>query len=408
GIYHLHLGEGAEAISIPALVVPKGTDPAAQVDEEGTIHLAWLQEPSLQVKELYYVTFPDSEVAPTEGTKLTNLALVTGLSLQGPVLGLDTTTVYIFWSIECRGGGLGGASAELQYVSFPLRQPSPRPLMRINLPVAAGPSYKPHQGPYSYANLARLSPPIRGSDFLCMPAVVKGQRAELPVVFSLKMYAKGKAKAQPVMVVFSEGELKGYQLIAQTYAASLRPNVVPDSASNLYLAWIDTAGFWQYDVYYASTSPEVKAWLDRTSPQDVLLRAIGLSWGVLSGVALIPLTFAWIFPPLIGVVLFEIFGSEDDLGRWPARVVLGVAVILYLVIKFMLSPALLLFAPLSDQVPALIVVVPVVILALGLGAMYGYMRRAGRPSLLVAFTIFALTDTLLSLAVYSPGFFGGG
>jgi len=415
GIYYLHLKEG-EASS-PILLVSQGTNPTIQIDNANTVHLAWLQEPSPEIKDLYYAAFPVSEVTPQEGLKLAQFPLGIGLVLHGPVLGLDTTNVYIFWAVERRGGGLEDAGAVSRYVSFPLGQPQASKLATIGLPPISKPRYlniySRHWGPlkgvpFDYTMLA----PFYGgeeytTDYLDMPAVVRGQRTELPVVFSLKVQSKRGAEVQPAMAVFSKGELKGYQLVAKTDSVSLQPNVTA-FGPNLHLAWIDTAGFWRYDVYYASTSPKVKAWLDRTSPQDLLMKAMALTWGVLSGLALIPLTFAWIFPPLIGVILFEVFGGDDDLGRWPARVVLGVAVTLYLASKFMLSSAFLLFAPLSDEVPAMIVVVPVVILALALGAMYGYMRRTERRSLLMAFAVFVLTDALLSLAIYSPGFFGGG
>jgi hypothetical protein len=227
-----------------------------------------------------------------------------------------------------------------------------------------------------------------------------------------------KPKIQLVMAVFTKGKMKGYQIVTKTDSFSLRPNLqvdpalrqAQDAASNLHLAWLDTAGFWRYDVYYASTSPEAKAWLDRTSPQDVLLKAVELAWSMFSGVALLPLVGFWVIPPLIWVVLFYIFVGEEELELRRVKVALGIAIALYMGAKLVLLPNFLLYVPFLDQVPphlssALILGVPLIILALALAAMYAYTRRTERATLFPTFFAFALTDALLSLAVYASSFF---
>jgi hypothetical protein len=384
GITHLGLDERGEVISPPTLIVPQGTEPSAQMDHSGTIHLAWLQEPSPQVKELYYAAFKPQQVEDSiKGIKLTQFNKGVSVVLRGPVLGLDMEYAYIFWSLEQRGG-LEAGTARSYYVSFPLGQPSlgqgpstlrlssGQALLRtssgqtlltptlITIPNLE-PVYVSSQGSYNYRQLAY---PLEkwASDFVAMPSVVEGQRNELAVTLSVKVgfgrkaYPdESKARAQeemPIgpgfrpqiqlaMAVFTQGKMKGYQIATKTGSVSLRsslqadptlrqafdPSTLPldllggrlragsaqdvaqEAASNLHLAWLDTAGFWQYDVYYASTSPEVKAWLNRTSPQDALLTAVELAWRTLSGVALLPLVGFWVIPPLIWIVLFYAFGG---------------------------------------------------------------------------------------------------
>jgi hypothetical protein len=218
---------------------------------------------------------------------------------------------------------------------------------------------------------------------------------------------------QLVMAVFTEGEMMGYQLAAKTGSISLRPSLVADPASNLHLAWFDAAGFGRYGVYYASTSPLVKASLDRTSPQDVLLKAADLALGMLSGVALLPFVVLWLFLPLLWLVLFYVFVGEDELELGRVKAALGMAIALYMGVKLLLLPSSLLYAPFLDPVPpqlssALVSGVPLLILALALAAIYAYTRRAERATLFPAFLIFAVIDTLLSLAIYAPGIFGVG
>jgi len=456
GIYYLCLDERGVVISPPTLIVPQGTNPSAQVDSSGTIHLTWLQEPSSQVKELYYAAFkPQQAEDSIKGTKLTQFSKVVSAILRGPVLGLDMEYAYVFWSLEQRSG-LEPGTARSYYVSFPLGQLSasenqfsasespptgqaylsPTPIRIPN----REPVYTPSQGEYNYRQLAY---PLEkwASDFVATPSVVEGQRgesanqriSELAVMFNVKVGFGRKAyldeskmaaqqempvrpgfkpKIQLVMAIFTKGKMKGYQVVAKTDSASLRPNLQVDAASDLHLAWLDTAGFRQYDVYYASTSPEAKAWLDRTSPQDILLKAVELAWRMLSGVALLPLVGFWIIPPLIWVVLFYIFVGEEELELRRVKVALGIAIALYMGAKLVLLPNFLLYVPFLDQVPphlssALILGVPLIILALALAAMYAYTRRTERATLFLALFVFALTDALLSLAVYASSFFGG-
>ena len=427
GIYHLGLDERGEVISPPTLIVPQGTDPSAQVDRSGTIHLAWLQEPASQVKELYYGLYESGK--PVEGIKLTEFGKGVNVVLHGPVLGLDTEYVYIFWSLEHRAG-LRAGTARLYYVSFPLGQASPLAptLLRIS---NLEPVYTSSQGEYNYR---WLTYPLegQGSDFLAMPSIVEGQQQrtlnELAVVFSARVTFGLKAtldepkevpvgpgfkpKIQLAMAIFSEGEMKGYQLAARTGSVSLRPNLVVDPASNLHLAWIDTAGFGRYDVYYASTSPEAKARLDRTSPQDVLLKAAELGFGMLSGMALLPLAGFWVLPPLIWMGLFYLLAGEEELELKRVKVALGIAIALYLGAKLVFLPFFLFYVPFLDQVPpqfspALVFGVPLIILTLALAAMYAHTRRTEEATLFRAFLVFALTDALLSMAIYAPSFFSG-
>jgi len=404
GIYHVGLDpQQVGDSSLPTLIVPQGINPSAQVDSADTIHLTWVQGSSSQDQTLHYAVFQVSEAV--EGTRLARLGMGPEAALYGPVLGLDTDNVYIFWAIEQRAG-LEVGTARAYYVSFP---------------------------PGQQARLTPIRIGIANSDFVSMPSVAGGQRNEVTATFNVyvssgfkayfeqsKMVEMGpvgigvRPEMQLAMAVFTEGEMRDYQFAARTGSVSLRPNLVADPASNLYLTWLDTAGFGRYEVYYASTSPQAKAWLARKSPQDVLLKAADLALGMLSGVALLPLAIMWNFLPLLWLVLFYTFAGEEELEMRGVKVALGIAIVLYMGVKLMLLPgSLLYYIPFLDQVSpqlssALVSGVPLLILALAVAAIYIYMRRADRATLFPAFLIFALTDSLLSMAIYAPGIFGVG
>ena len=411
GIYHLRLDERGEILSPSALIIPQGTDPTAQVDDAGTIHLAWLQG-----NEIYYAAFEAPE--PIRGNKVAQLGRETGAILRGPTLGLDVNNVYVFWSFEKRSG-LEPGTARMDYVSFLPGQPSSPKTSAVMIPPIANPDYVPDdEGAYHYQWLAS---PLGewSSDFTHMPAPAAGQRSEIAVALGVKVQTASRVasgrfrpQVQLAVAIFADGELRGYQIAANTKTMSLRPSIAVDSASDLHLAWIDTAGFWRYDVYYATTSPQARAWLDRTSPQDVLLRGLDMSWGMFSAIVLVPLTVVWIFPPLFWIVLYYIFSGQDDLRTRRAQVALGIAVVLYLGAKLLLLPGLLLYVPFLEQVPArfssaIVLGLPLVTLAFALVVVYAYARRAEGGTLFKGFIILALTDALLSLTIYSLGVFAG-
>jgi hypothetical protein len=401
-IYHLRLDERGDVISSSVLIVPQGTDPSAQVDRSGTIHLAWVQETSSQGQTLHYAAFQVPE--PVQGTRLARSGKVPTAALYGPVLGLDMDNVYIIWALEQRAG-LEVGTAQAFYVSFPLGSgQAPLSPTRIN---------------------------IGNSDFVTMPSVAGGQRDEVAATFNVYVSSGFKASFEqskmvemgPVSVgfrpemqlataVFAEGKMRGYQLAAKTDSASLRPNLQADAASNLYLTWLDTAGFGRYDVYYASTSPEAKARLDRTRAKDVLSKAADLTFGMLSGLALLPLVVLWIFLPMLSLVLFYVFtGGAEELELRRVKVALGIAIALYMGAKLVTLPSSLLYtlflgqmSPLLSSV--LVSGVPLLILALAVAAIIVYQRRAERATLFPAFLIFVATDALLSLLIYAPAIFG--
>jgi hypothetical protein len=335
-----------------------------------------------------------------------------GVILEGPKLGLDETNVYVFWSLERRGGGLQGPSAEAAYLSFPLGHPVEGTHRWIDLPTASQPNYAAHQGSYNYNSLDYLDPqqPIYGSDFVYMPAVVPGQREELPVILVTMISTRTKARPQPAMAVFADGEIEGYQLVAMTDSASVQPNVIADDDANLHVTWADLAGAWEFQVYYATTAPTAAAWLNRTSTEDVLSAVFDLTFGVLSGIGLIPMTGVWILPALIWVLIYYALTGEDALSLRKTKIGLGTAVLIYLVAKFVIVPSFLLYVPGLDQMPEqlsslLVLGVPLLILGVALGAVYIYWRRAERATLFPAFFVFILTDVVLTLIIYSPSIF---
>jgi hypothetical protein len=419
GIVHAALPLGDTPVQ-PVTLVQPGIDPYILVDGSGNVHLVWMVKKALTSRDIYYAelrgTFPQLELVPAGGLKLTDFVFPEGGTYYGPVLGVDTQNVYVLWSVQHLGGGLTPTSAFSFYATFELgaHEQGGKSIAgshTIGLPTEDRPVYEGYASPYGLTKLARLPEKVVGpSDFANSPATVSSQRDDLPVQLSLLTQSRSESQIQLATAVLVDGELIGYQLASQTGTASLTPSIVagPDG---LHSAWIDTAGFKVFTVYYASTAPEARRWLDRTSTSDMVMGAANLVFGVFSGLGLLPIAGIWTFPALVWVVLFFIVTGQEEMERTPAKIGFALAVVIYVGMKILLLPGLFAGTPFLYRVPPgwatlLGLAVPALILLVALAAVYIYGRRAERATIFKAYLVFALTDVALTLILYSPGFFG--
>jgi hypothetical protein len=412
-------------------LVPEGVDPFVLVDSSGTTHLTWLYKKGIiAARDVYYATLERSSVVPDGGQKLADFRFAESGTYHGPIMGVDTDHVYVIWAVQSLGGGFTPSAARTAYVSFEPGKPSLTNPSAISLPADGVLAYADYAGPYGYGELVPLSPGGLGSDFVNAPSTVQRQESELPVALSLVVLSTATAVRAPqapqlqfedavamtssgmqlAMAVLSGGRPIGYQLVGDTPNASVLSTLVADSDANLHLAWIDTAGFREYDVYYATTAPEAKRWLDRTTFEDVVLGAASLVWGIVSGVSLIPIVAIWNIVPTMWVVLFYALSRREYLEDLGAKIGLVVAIVIYTASKLLFLPGLSADTPFLFRLPeeiALLIAIakPVVILVLGLGALYLYTRRSKGGTLFRAYLVFALTDGLLTALLYAPQFF---
>jgi hypothetical protein len=402
-----------------ATLVQPGIDPYVLVDPTGTVHLAWLQQKGFTSRDLFYGTLETStdtglHVVPADGQKLADFEFPDGSVYDGPVIGIDQSDVYVLWSIQSTGGGLTPTSAFSYYIAFQRDNPQLANPTLIKLPPDAQPTYESYSGLHGLTRLDPLSTDdlVYSSDFINSPAAIGGQSADLPVLFSLLTRSTAQSQVQVAVAVFSDGRQVGYELASKSPSVSLMPSIATDTDSNLHIAWIDTAGFQEYDVYYASNAPGARNWLDRTSSDDLVLGAADLVWGVLSGVGLLPIAGLWTFPALVWVVLFFIFSGQEEMDRRVTRIGFGIALLIYAGMKLLLLPGLLRGTPFVNLVPpgwtvVLGAAVPLTIFALALLVVYLYTRKAQRATIFKSYLVFALVDVGLTLVLYAPRFFGG-
>jgi len=416
-VYHASVEQDG-SVSPRTLLVSDAIAPSVLVDpgatgDETTVHLTWLTGSGFSARDVYYATLQDGTVAPAEGVRISSFNYAESATYQAPVIGLDTETVYVVWSIQNMGGGLTPTAADTYYVAFPPGQPRYVDPTSVKLPSEHRPAYEARTSAYGYTELAPLSQVIYGTDFINAPSVVERRADDLPIVVSVIIESASKEFMQLAMTVFADGEPVGYQVANETQNASVLPTLIADADANLHLAWLDTAGFRTYKVYYATTAPETNEWLNRVTVEDVGRVAADVVWGVLSAIGFLPLTLIWNAPGLLWLVVFYLFSHQEHLDELGAKIALGVAFVVYIAVKMLFLPGLLAGGTpfvyvVPDAVePLMNTLIPILILVLALIGLIIYLRRSTEeaPSLLKAYLVFALMDSGLTAILYAPRFF---
>jgi len=409
GLYHTRLDRWGETVAENQSLGVKGFAPAFRADRHGICHLVWQQEPRYGEYHVCYATFDGEHRVLSRSYEVARFSAPTGLAAHRPSLGLADDDVYIFWSLERRGGGLSTPNAHSSYVAFPLERPDmagkPRP---VSIPALNHPRCGSVKSEFRVEELADAAGGPAPSELVYFSSTNQGQHDELVTAFAVQLAGRTKSIVQVVLALWDDGELKGYQIVGKTRSSSLRPMLVADTKDDLHLAWIDTAGFGRYSVYYASTSSEARANLNRLTLQDVVAGLFGLVWGLVQAASMFPIAMVWLFPPFMLLAIYTFIRAEGDLSRMGSRIMLVVAVVVYTGFKYLLRPNWLAAIPLPRSLPSaisnvVIYVAPLAISLLAGVASWAYVKQREFPMLLPAFGVFAGSDALMTLLVYAPG-----
>jgi len=409
GLYHLRLGEAGEIKAANRYLGRKGFNPTFRVDRQGFVHLVWEEEPSAGEHYLYYAIFDRDGRALKDPVSISSFAAGTGLVTDRPALGLAGDDVYIFWSRERRGGGLTPPSAESYCLTFPLGRPEAASKPRqVNVPATGHPAYTHMETPVRVSELAISRATDFPSTFIYQPYTIRGHYDALVAAFAVEISSRTKQATHIVLTLWADGQMRGYQIVNKTRTGSMRPVFFEDAQGDLHLAWIDVAGFGVYEVYYASTSAEARANLNRLTAQDVLASAFNFLWGIVQALSFFPIILVWIFVPLLVIILYSFLRVEGDLARLGPRIMLVVSLLLYTIFKYLFRPNWLAALPLPPNLSpglsdALIYTAPLLISGLATVATILYIKRREYPSLLPSFGFFVACDALLTLLIYVPG-----
>lgn len=410
GLYHLRLSQDDQIISPSRLLASNGAKPALQKALNGMIHIVWIEGPSLQENNVYYAVFDPDTQSLTTKARVGFFRTGTGLISYGPVMGLDATTAYVFWALEARGGNNAG-EAQTYTVSFPLGAPLFSEASTLDIPGAARVEYTKKSGSLPYKQLASEDSGAP-TPYLYMPSTLGGQNDQLGVWLVGQLSTRSRSSMRVLWAILSDGKLEGYQVPVQIQNA-MRPIGTLDEQGNAHLVWLNTAGFGQYEVYYASTSEKVKAYLDRVTLQDWANDFLDAVWNLTPALGFFPPVFLlWSLASFLWVVIFYMVKVEGGMERRTSQVALAIAILLYLASKLFLMPGILIdYAPFIDRVPANLQFIPVLgtLASTSLAALFAeiiYFRKRPYRSLLVTYLLFVLTDALASLLIYVPNWIG--
>lgn len=408
GVYYQRLQGDGTAGGPARLIGPGGEQPAAQVDDDGVLHVAWLTPSASGVYDLSYASMAGGDGAGPTVVAQPRIAL-TDIMLP-PALAVHDGIVHILWSQEHRSGMQQG-STEMFLVAFPAAAPSLSAPQTIHVP----------KDPARPAAASQEFPPLtevvwadanqEWSDFLEGPSAVQGSgQPAAQVLADVNFEFRFDPRPQIVLLLLRDGELAAYDQPARTRQYSQRPRGVA-AGGHLHIAWIDLEQPGAYSVYYASTSPAVQAALNRRTANDTAIDAIDLVWGMASGLTFVPLVGILLVPVALAMVIFYLSGADDSLKRgWAARLTFLVTGVIYLGGKWLVLAALITRPPLMAAVPQQIQplwMLLVFLLVAGLAALitWLYVRRKDNPELFKAMLLFVLSDAALTLLVYGPTFY---
>ncbi len=401
-LYGTQISSAGETIQQPILLVDQGESPYLASDGDH-VYGSWLDNGNV-----FYGQLPSPQLAPIRGTRVTDITLGTGETLDGPALGLGGDWAYIVWSTYS-SSGLEAGTAATKYVAFSMDDPLLGTGETVRVSSAEETPYAPYESAYQITQLAPPAAISESSGLVRQPFPAAGRDDELAVAVAVAQESRLDEIVQVGVLLFKQGVYQGYQMAGKTEAFSQQPVLAADMTGNLHLAWRE--GGRGSQAYYAVTSAEGRQALDRMSGGDVASTALGGGIEVVAGMLFFPLACVWIFPGLLLIGLLHLYRGESELRDPLTLVVLLVSVVASQIVKFAFLPTISFYIPFSawlDISPSweepLRYMVP--IMTLGTGILAAFLLRKRYDSALAFFFIVIAVDALLTLAIYGVNFLG--
>lgn len=396
------------------LVDSIGMGPNIRYDDAGTLHASWMHYPPEEDHpKFYYAAYEDGLYVPGQETKVLEPFVGTA-RVYGPLLGLDGQQVYLLWTVMPRIGPRAGM-ATTHYLHLPPGQPaSASPDRQLSIPYTY---HLPYQAalPGGLEAGPRVPLPYRGTDYISAVAIDRALAPELVIAFHTKLeYLRRKEQGQVSTVFFQGGAPVAYQQISFSPGSSDYPAILSDKAGHLYATWLEGAVSSGYNVYFASTAPDIRDALSRLTLNDIGQLGPEMLFGLLGGVMLAPLALIWVVAPLVILGLTSLIRRTDD--RFTSLGVilsLALALVAYWASKLAFMPGIEDYVPFSAWLPfippslnlTLRLGVPLLVAVLALGIAWRSTYGRDRPSILFFLLMYVMIDGVFTLAVYGPIFY---
>lgn len=390
----------------PILVTSQGESPGLAVDESGRVHITWLNGTRVE-----YGRADLGDLSQIEHLEISRTTLGTGDALYGPVLGYSDGWLYAFWSVLKQTGTEAG-TASTEYIAFSADQPSFTLSERVIISPAEEQVYMPYHNGITISSLiAPPDVPWAASEYILHPSVMIGGGDVLGVAIVTSQQYRTDAHLQIVFAVFSDGKLSGYSYAGRTQGISDDPVLYIDESGDLYMLWREGAS--GSKIYFTSTKPKIASRLDRIEAGDVVSAVLSGGMESFVSITLMPVIgFGWLLPGLLIMGIWKLIRDEESVRQPASLIVLVLAVLVFQFVKSVTLPTIVTYVPFSAwlYIPEFLemplrIGVPLLIFAISI-VVANRVRQKRSDSAALFFFVMAVTDSLLSLAVYGVNFLG--
>jgi len=403
GIFGARLGETAD----PIRLVESGIAPSIQLDQSGNLHLSWVEG-----NTIYYTAFAGGQLVTAPGTRIEDIELQPADTLAGPVLGLAEDLGYLVWS-RYIATGLESDTGRTDYVAFTLDNPVAlaAPDRVSIMPVEEQP-YEPYEGNYALTTLAPPPPVVSlGSNYTIQPSMAAGRGDEVAIAVATQQQIRLNDFVQMAVAIFKDGRFAGYEMAVKTEGFSQEGSLAADTSGNLHLIWREGAGGRR--LYYATTSPTLKASLDSLTGEDWITAALSGLFEGATGIAFFPLALLWLLPGGLILGIRQLRVENETVSGFSAYILLAISLLLYQLTKALVLPTVLTYVPFSAWIEVsprwelpLRIGYPLLTFMIGLAAAEWLRRKRSSTSTLLYFFTAAMIDAVLTLGVYGVAFLG--
>ncbi|MCP4543787.1 MAG: hypothetical protein GY832_42280 [Chloroflexi bacterium] len=223
-------------------------------------------------------------------------------------------------------------------------------------------------------------------------------------------HRQNNAAVQVGTLFLQDGTPIAYQLLSDNPQASLSPTIASDEAGQLYLTWIEYKQASSYNIYFASTIPDIRQALSSLTGGDIVRIVSNTLFGLLRGAVFFPFAaLIWLAAPTMLLALAWWFRRDrNNLTNRPALVSIALALCAYWVGKLTTFASARTYVPFSAWIPIippwlefpLQLGVPIITTIIALGAAWHYTNRSTTELAALFVMIYAGVDSLFTMAVY--------
>ncbi len=398
----------------PQLIDPEGIAPTLQLDEMGHLHAIWLRRVSGTNFSIVYggTAAGDSWLdAPIE---IQQVRSGSSVRLRGPWFMVEEDLGYVAWASDFLSGLSAGQSLS-QFISFELV-----PDTAVSTPNSFQIAYGRQQAYQSVStelptnNRIVLSEQrrIHASPLEGQP-IVSAETAAHEGIIALRAsveYLKQREASQIALYFFNDGEPNGYQLLSFSPAGSIQPSVILNGNGDLLVSWLERGQSSGYNIYLASTSPELQQAFAGLTLQDFGLFILESAFGMFQSITFTPFSLIlWATVPMIILLITHWFRRNVKSWHDPAFLLsLGTAVFIFWYAKFFTLQPAIHYVPFSAWIPAiptwmdipLRIFVPLGITLFAASTAWRLSFKRKQDSIYLLFFLYAGLDTLLFMSVY--------